>query len=84
VQSKRCALARLRYRGEIMKTKILLWGVVSVLRAGIAADADLLPNSESPQTITWSEGTKLTLLGTTYGSHRIAPTQERLETGYWI
>jgi hypothetical protein len=68
-----------------MKTKILLWSVVSVLTAGIAKDTDLLPKSESPQVITLSDGTKLTLLGTTYGNEHIAPKYGyHLSTGDWI
>lgn len=68
---------------EIMKTKILLWSVVSVLTVGIAKDT--APKSDHPQVITLSDGTKLTLLGTTYGNEHIAPKYGyHLSTGNWI
>ena len=36
------------------------------------------------QTITLEDGTKLTLLGTTYGTHHMAPGYENLRTANWI
>ena len=54
----------------IMK-KIILWSIVSLMIAGIAVDAFLW--LRKPQIITLSDGTKLTLLGVTYGKHHVAP-----------
>jgi hypothetical protein len=54
-----------------MKTKIVLWSVVSVLIAGIAVGAFLW--LRKPQVITLNDGTKLTLVGVTYGKHHVAP-----------
>ena len=51
--------------------KIVLWSVVSVLIVGIAAGAFLWLHK--PQVITLSNGTKLTLVGVTYGRHHVAP-----------
>jgi flagellar biosynthesis/type III secretory pathway M-ring protein FliF/YscJ len=45
--------------------KIILWSAVSVLIAGIAVGAFLWSNK--PQVITLGDGTKLTLLGISYG-----------------
>jgi hypothetical protein len=67
-----------------MKSKILMWSVVSVLAIGIAAAASPVPTSDSPQVITMDDGTKLTLLGTTYGRHHMAPGYENLRTANWI
>jgi hypothetical protein len=74
-----------------MKTKILLWCVVSVLTVGIAVaawarpgDAVAFPALGEPQIITLDDGTKLTLLGTTYGVHHMAPGYENLRTANWI
>ena len=36
------------------------------------------------QIITMEDGTKLTLLGTTYGNHHMAPGYENLRTANWI
>jgi hypothetical protein len=69
-----------------MKTKILLWSVVSVLTVGIAGVTDPLPQADSPQVITMDDGTKLTLLGTTFG-HSHAPPHyhyEKLVIWNWI
>jgi hypothetical protein len=54
-----------------MKTKIVLWSIVSVLIAGIAVGAFLWLSR--PQTVMLSDGTKLTLLGVEYGKHHVAP-----------
>ena len=54
-----------------MKTKILLWSVVAVLVIGIAIGAFLW--LARPQVITLKDGTKLTLVGVTYGKHHAAP-----------
>jgi hypothetical protein len=67
-----------------LKTKIQSWSVVSVLAIGIAAAASPVPTSDSPQVITMVDGTKLTLLGTTYGRHHMAPGYENLRTANWI
>jgi hypothetical protein len=67
-----------------MKTKIILWSVVSVLTVGIAADTDPVPALDSPQVIHLDDHTKLTLLGTSYGYHHVAPHFENLHGGNWI
>jgi hypothetical protein len=54
-----------------MKTKIVLWSIVSILIAGIAVGAFLWLSR--PQTVMLSDGTKLTLLGVEYGKHHVAP-----------
>jgi hypothetical protein len=51
--------------------KIILWSIVSLVIAGIAVDAFLW--LRKPQVITLSGGTKLTLLGATYGKHHVPP-----------
>ena len=51
--------------------KIILWTIVSVVIAGIAVDAYLW--FHKPQIIKLSDGTKLTLIGATYGKHHVAP-----------
>jgi hypothetical protein len=51
--------------------KIILWSVASVLIIGIAVAAFLW--LRKPQIITLSDGTKLTLVGVTYGQHHVAP-----------
>jgi hypothetical protein len=56
-----------------MKTKILMWSVVSVLAAGIAGVTNPLLKADSPQVIYLDDGTKLTLLGTTHGNLHVAP-----------
>lgn len=77
-----------------MKAKILLWGAVSVLTTAFAADAPNndaagnAPNSGKLPAITLSDGTKLTLLGVTYGRHHVAPNFEEIggniRNGNWI
>ena len=39
---------------------------------------------DDKQIITMDDGTKLTLLGTTYGTHHMAPGYENLRTANWI
>lgn len=51
--------------------KIILWSIVSAVIAGIAVDAFLWLSK--PQVITLNDGTKLTLVGATYGKHHVAP-----------
>src|SRR4051812_49383936 len=78
-----------------MKTITLLWSVVSVLTAGLAAGA--LGNGGGPgqgpepapaQVIRLEDGTKLTLLGVTYGPHHVAPNYEAIggkrRNGVWF
>jgi hypothetical protein len=74
-----------------MKTKIPVWSVVSVLTFGIASAVPInwdaavaFPAFGEPQTITMDDGTKLTLLGTTFGSHHMAPGYENTSTANWI
>jgi hypothetical protein len=62
-----------------MKTKVLLWSAVLVLTVGIAKDT--APKSD--QVITLSDGTKLTLLGTTYGNNQMAPKYGYFPDGNW-
>jgi hypothetical protein len=61
-----------------MKTKILLWGGVLILVAGIAAAAVwwIL----RPQTITFSSGAKLTLMAVEYGKHHAPPANKTTAT----
>ena len=51
--------------------KIVIWSLVSLMIAGIAVDTYLW--LRKPQTIALSNGTKLTLIGVTYGTHHVAP-----------
>ncbi len=74
-----------------MKTKILLWSVVSALTVGIAVtawakpgDAVAFPALGGPQVIHLDDHSKLTLLGTSYGYHHMAPGYENLGTANWI
>jgi hypothetical protein len=54
-----------------MKTKIILWSLVSILFAGLATGIFLWLHK--PQIILLNGGTKLTLVGVTYGQHHVAP-----------
>jgi hypothetical protein len=54
-----------------MKTKVLLWSVVSVLAAGIVAAGAWW--MWRPQTITMSDGSKLTLLAVEFGKKHAPP-----------
>ncbi len=54
-----------------MKTKILLWSVVSILIIGLAAVAYWW--QRRPQVIVLDNGDKLTLVGVTYGKHHAPP-----------
>jgi hypothetical protein len=59
-----------------MKTRVLLWGFVSVLSVGIAGEP--LSGADRPQVIQLDAATKLTLLGVTYGGgQQRAPGFER-------
>ena len=51
--------------------KIILWSIVLLVVAGIAVDASLW--FRKPQIINLKDGTKLTLVGVTYGKHHVAP-----------
>ena len=51
--------------------KIILWSIVLVVIAGIAVYAFLW--LRKPQIIKLNDGTKLTLVGVTYGKHHVAP-----------
>jgi hypothetical protein len=51
--------------------KVILWSIVSVVIVGVAINAFLW--FHKPQSITLSNGTKLTLLGVTYGKHHVPP-----------
>lgn len=65
-----------------MKTKILLWSVVTILSVGIADDA-AQRSQDRPQIITLSDGTKLTLLGTTFGNDQMSPKYGYFPDGTW-
>ncbi len=54
-----------------MKTKILLWSIVGILIIGIAGGAIIWLTR--PQVITLKDGTKMTLVGVSYGKHHAAP-----------
>lgn len=58
-----------------MKTKVLLWSIVSILVIGIAAGAFWW--SRRPQVILLDNGDRLTLMGVTYGRHHTPPTQKK-------
>ncbi len=51
--------------------KLLLWSIVSLVIAGVAIDAFLWLHK--PQIIKLPDGTKLTLIGATYGKHHVPP-----------
>lgn len=54
-----------------MKTKILLWSVIGIIVLGVAVDAILWLSR--PQVIIEKDGSKMTLVGVTYGKHHVAP-----------
>jgi hypothetical protein len=54
-----------------MKTKIVLWSVVGIIILGIAVDAILWLSR--PQVILLKDGSRMTLVGVTYGKHHVAP-----------
>jgi hypothetical protein len=54
-----------------MKTKILLWSAVAILVIGIVAGAIVW--QARPQVIILKDGSKLTLVGVSYGKHHVAP-----------
>ena len=56
-----------------MKTKIILWSVVSILILGLAAVAYWWLSR--PQVIVFSDDAKLTLLKVEYGKRHAPPTQ---------
>ena len=57
-----------------MKTKVILWSVVSILIIGIAAAGILW--LRRPQVIQLDKNTKLTLLGVDYGKHHKFPAMK--------
>ena len=56
---------------------------IASLLAGLLFAASIAFGDDK-QIITLENGTKLTLLGTTYGSHHMAPGYENLRTANWI
>jgi hypothetical protein len=76
---------------KIMKAIILRGSIVSVFCFAIASAVEpnwdaavAFPAAGEPQVIHLDNGTKLTLLGATYGYHHMAPGYERLATANWI
>jgi hypothetical protein len=76
---------------KIMKAIILRGSIVSVFCFAIASAVEpnwdaavAFPAAGEPQVIHLDDGTKLTLLGATYGYHHIAPGYENLRTANWI
>ena len=76
---------------KIMKAIILRWSIVSLCCFAIASAVEpnwdaavAFPAAGEPQVIHLDNGTKLTLLGATYGYHHMAPGYERLATANWI
>ena len=74
-----------------MKAIILRWSIVSLCCFAIASAVEpnwdaavAFPAAGEPQVIHLDNGTKLTLLGATYGYHHMAPGYERLATANWI
>jgi hypothetical protein len=51
--------------------KIILWSIVSLVIVGVAVDAFLWLHK--PQVIKLNDGTKLTLVGVTFGRHHVPP-----------
>jgi hypothetical protein len=60
-----------------IKTKILSWSAFLIIGIGFTAFGQ-------PQVLQMDDGTKLTLLGTTFGTHHMAPGYENLRTANWI
>jgi hypothetical protein len=54
-----------------MKTKVILWTILSLVIVGVAVDTFLWLNK--PQIIKLSDGTTLTFMGATYGKHHVPP-----------
>jgi hypothetical protein len=80
-----------RQGGEKMKTNILLGGLLSILNFALASavaqstgDIVAFHTVGEPQVIHLDDHTKLTLLGTTFGSHHMAPGYENLRMANWI
>jgi hypothetical protein len=78
-------------RAKIMKTTLLLGSTLSILNfaatsalAQRAGDAVALPAPGEPQVIHLDDDTKLTLLGTSRGTHHMAPGYKNLRTANWI
>ena len=74
-----------------MKAIILRWSIVSLCCFATASAVEpnwdaavAFPAAGEPQVIHLDNGTKLTLLGATYGYHHMAPGYERLATANWI
>lgn len=67
-----------------MKTKFLLWSILSILTINFAIRAA----ESDPAPLILSDGTKLTLMGVTYGKHNVAPNFEgiggHIQNGNWI
>lgn len=65
-----------------MKITILWWVLGWMLMTNLIGLAASSPSTQpGPQVITAADGTKFTLLGTTYGNHHLAPGFENLATG---
>ena len=66
-----------------MKNKILLCCFVLVVTTGFAADTSQAQDLSHPQVIALKDGTKLTLLGLTYGKHHVAPNSQAVGGNIW-
>jgi hypothetical protein len=60
---------------------MLLWRGVAIVIAGLSGVAAVNAGDSQNQIITLKDGTRLTFLGLTYGTHHVAPRYETLPTG---
>jgi hypothetical protein len=60
---------------------MLSWRGVAIMMAGLIGVAAVNAGDSENQIITLKDGTRLTFLGLTYGTHHVAPHYERLPTG---
>ena len=70
------------------KTAVTIATIIACAAGGYAGiyayRSSHLELSDQPQVILLSDGTKLTLLGTTFGNRHMAPGYENLQTANWI
>jgi hypothetical protein len=71
-----------------MKTRFLLCCLILVSKMARAEDMEQAQDLAHPQVIALTNGTKLTLLGLTYGKHHVAPNYRaiggNIQSGNWI